>query len=116
MAVTITARGQWARVLPRFSQLALVCVATLLLGGVVAALESLGSLGDLVGTGYGRLLLAKVGVTLGLMFVAWRNRIGWLGAARAHRVSATVSLSRSLGELGLMALALTLAAGLTLAA
>jgi putative copper resistance protein D len=114
LTFTVSSRGQWARVLPRFSQLALVCVAVLLAGGVVAAFARLGSAADLVGTGYGRILLAKIAVTAALLILAWTNRMGWLREARAHRVSADASLSRSLAEVGLMTTALTLAAALTL--
>lgn len=114
LTFTVSSRGQWARVLPRFSQLALVCVAVLLAGGVVAAFARLGTAADLIGTGYGRILLAKIAVTAALLILAWTNRTGWLRNARAHRVSADASLSRSLAELGLMASALTLAAALTL--
>ena len=45
--------------------------------------------------------------------VAWRNRTGWLPAARSHRISARGSLVRSAIELSLMAVALTLAAALS---
>ena len=37
LVLTVEHRGQWARVLPRFSQLSLWCVLALLLGGTVAA-------------------------------------------------------------------------------
>jgi copper resistance protein D len=33
LALTVEHRGQWARVLPRFFQLSLLCVATLLAAG-----------------------------------------------------------------------------------
>ncbi len=42
LVLTVEHRGQWARVLPRFSQLSLLCVATLLAGGVVGAAVTLG--------------------------------------------------------------------------
>jgi putative copper resistance protein D len=113
LAVTVSARGQWARVLPRFSQLSLVCMSVLLLGGIAGALITVDSIHDLYGTGYGRVLLAKIVVTATLLVLAWRNRYTWLPAARAHRVSAQQSLSRSVTEVALMAVALTLAAALT---
>lgn len=112
LVVTVTHRGQWARVLPRFSQLALVCVAVLLVAGTVGALVRLQAPVDLVATGYGRLLTAKIAVTAGLMVLAWRNRAGWLPAARAHRSSAGLSQRRSLIELGVMTVVLTFAAAL----
>jgi copper resistance protein D len=47
-----------------------------------------------------------------LVLLGWRNRTLWLPAARTHRATAVVSRSRSLAELAVMAVALTLAAGL----
>ncbi|AKS31271.1 copper resistance D family protein [Mycolicibacterium goodii] len=112
LVLTVTHRGQWARVLPRFSQLALGCVAVLLVAGTVGALVRLQSPIDLVSTGYGRLLTAKIVVTVGLMVLAWRNRAGWLPAARAHRSSAGLSRRRSLIELAVMTVVVTFAAAL----
>jgi len=63
-------------------------------------------------TGYGRLLSAKIVVTVVLVVLAYRNRTMWLPAARSHRATALVSRSRSLFELAIMAVALTLAAAL----
>jgi putative copper resistance protein D len=112
LLLTVEHRGQWARVLPRFSQLSLMCVAALLLGGVLAAAVTLDSPRQLYATGYGRLLSAKVVVTVVLVVMAYRNRTMWLPAARSHRATAMVSRSRSLVELAIMAVALTLAAAL----
>ena len=112
LVLTVEHRGQWARVLPRFSQLSLVCVAALLVGGVLGAVITLGSPSQLYATGYGRLLSAKVVVTVVLMLLAYRNRTMWVPAARSHRATAVVSRSRALFELAIMAVALTLAAAL----
>ncbi len=112
LVLTVGHRGQWARVLPRFSQLSLWCVLALLLGGGVGAAERLGSPADLYATGYGRLLSAKIAVAAVLVLLGWRNRSIWVPAARAHRTTAVVSRSRSLVELAVMAVALALAAGL----
>lgn len=114
MLLTIRHRGQWARLLPRFSTLSLWCVVVLLAGGIASAAVAipLDSPSALVTTGYGRLLLAKVAVTAVLMVLAWRNRSSWVPSARGHRVSAEVSGRRSGLELTLMAVALTLAAAL----
>lgn len=112
LVLTVTHRGQWARVLPRFSQLSLGCVAVLLVAGVSGALLRLGSVTALGATGYGRLLSVKIVLTAGLLVLAWRNRAGWLPAARAHRSSARLSRHRSLAELAIMAVALTFAAAL----
>ena len=112
LVLTVTHRGQWARVLPRFSQLSLSCVGVLLIAGVAGAAIRLNSPAEVWGTGYGRLLAAKVAVTVILLVLAWRNRSQWLPAARAHRSSAALSQHRSLVELGMMAVAVTLAAAL----
>ncbi|WP_396934947.1 CopD family protein, partial [Mycolicibacterium sp.] len=116
LVLTVTHRGQWARVLPRFSQLSLGCVAVLLVAGAAGALIRLNSPAELWTTGYGRLLTAKILVTAGLLVLAWRNRADWLPAARAHRASASLSRSRSLTELAIMTVALTFAAALAVAA
>jgi putative copper resistance protein D len=113
LAVTVSARGQWARVLPRFSQLSLLCVGALLVGGIAGALITVGSIHELYASGYGRVLLAKIAVTATLLVLGWRNRSTWLPAASAHRISAEQSRSKSLTEVALMAVALTLAAALT---
>jgi copper resistance protein D len=112
LVLTVEHRGQWARLLPRFSQLSLLCVATLLAGGVAGALVTLTSPAQLYATGYGRVLSAKIAVTAVLIVLAWRNRTMWLPAARSHRATAVVSRSRSRIELAVMAVALALAAAL----
>jgi putative copper resistance protein D len=112
LVLTVGHRGEWARVLPRFSRLSLVCVAALLVGGVLAAVATVGSPSQLYATGYGRVLSAKVAVTVVLVLLAYRNRTMWLPAARTHRATAVVSRSRALFELAIMAVALTLAAAL----
>lgn len=112
LVLTVTHRGQWARVLPRFSQLSLGCVGMLLIAGVAGAAVKLNSPAELWATGYGRVLTAKVVVTVALLTLAWRNRSRWLPAARAHRSSAALSQNRALVELGMMAVAVTLAAAL----
>jgi copper resistance protein D len=112
LVLTVEHRGQWARVLPRFSQLSLLCVVALLVGGVWGAAVTIGSPSQLYATGYGRLLSAKVVVMVVLVVLAYRNRTMWLPAARSHRATAVVSRSRGLVELAIMAVALTLAAAL----
>ena len=112
LVLTVEHRGQWSRVLPRFSQLSLVCVAALLVGGVLGAMVTIGSPSQLYASGYGRLLSAKIVATVALVLLAYRNRTMWLPAARTHRTTAVVSRSRALFELAIMALALTLAAAL----
>lgn len=78
LALTITHRGQWARVLPRFSQLSLLCVAALLASGAVGAVLVLEASSQLYATGYGRLLAAKVVPAAALVALGWRNRTVWL--------------------------------------
>ena len=112
LVLVVTHRGQWARVLPRFSTMSLICVVALLVFGVLGAVMTLGSPTDLYRTGWGRVLLAKIVVTAVLLVVASRNRSGWLPAARAHRTTAGGSRLRSRIELALMAVALMLAAAL----
>lgn len=112
LVLTVEHRGQWARVLPRFSQLSLLCVAALLVGGVLGAAVTIASPSQLYATGYGRLLSAKVALTVVLVVLGYRNRTMWLPAARSHRATAVVSRSRALVELAIMAVALTLAAAL----
>lgn len=112
LVLTVGHRGQWARVLPRFSQLSLWCVLMLLVGGVVGAASRLGSPADVWATGYGRVLAAKVVVIVVLIALGRRNRGTWLPAARTHRATAVVSRGRSLAELAVMAVALALAAAL----
>ncbi|WP_264058106.1 CopD family protein [Mycolicibacterium frederiksbergense] len=112
IVLVVDRRGQWARVLPRFSALSLWSVLVLLAGGVLSAAVVIGAPAELVGTGYGRLLVAKVVVTAVLMALAWQNRSRWLPSARGHRASAELSTRRAHTELALMAVALTLATAL----
>lgn len=113
VVLTVAHRGQWARVLPRFSQLSLICVAVLLVGGVGAGLTVLDTPAQLFTTGWGRVLCAKLVLTVALLVLGWRNRTFWLPAARTHRSSAELSRARAYTELGLMTA--TLAAAATLA-
>jgi putative copper resistance protein D len=113
LVLTVDHRGQWARVLPRFSEMSLWCVIALLAGGVTGALVVLDSASQLFATGYGRVLLIKIVLTFVLTALAWRNRARWLPAAKSHRVTAYVSRSRSITELAIMSVALTMAAALS---
>ena len=115
IAMTVSHRGQWARVLPRFSGLALVCVAVLLAAGSIGALVTVPSVSTLLLTGYGRLLLAKIVVAAALVLLGWSNRTRWLPAARGHRMDAEQSRRRAQRGVALMVAALTLAAALAVA-
>ncbi|MCV7355532.1 copper resistance D family protein [Mycolicibacterium fluoranthenivorans] len=112
LVLTVGHRGQWARVLPRFSALSLWSVVVLLVGGIGSAVVTLDAPTQLWSTGYGRLVLAKVLFTAALLGLAWHNRTDWLPSARGHRVTAATSSRRSYTELALMTVALTLAAAL----
>jgi len=58
----------------RFSQMALAAVALLAVTGVLRAVPEVGSLGALVTTSFGVVLLIKSSLFLALMAIAWRNR------------------------------------------
>jgi copper transport protein len=58
----------------RFSQLAFAAVAVIAVTGVLRAVPEVGSLGALVSTSFGVVLLIKTGLFMALMGVAWRNR------------------------------------------
>lgn len=113
LVLTVDHRGQWARVLPKFSQLSLACVTVLLVGGVIGSIAVLQSPAELYATGYGRVLSTKVVLTAVLTALAWRNREIWLPAARMHRSTAVVSRSRAYTELALMTAAIAAAATLS---
>ena len=58
----------------RFSVLGAFCVLTLLVSGIVNTYMLAGSLPALVGTPYGRLLLIKIGLFIGMVSIAAYNR------------------------------------------
>jgi putative copper export protein len=60
-------RTAWAGVLRQYSSLALACVLVVAAGGTVVALTRVGSVTDLVTSGYGAMVLAKV---VGLLLLA----------------------------------------------
>jgi copper transport protein len=88
--------GPLPTLVPRFSPLAVTCVTTLVLTGCFAAWAHVGSVGALLGTGYGRLLLTKVTVALGVAILGalnWKRfgpRSGEPRGRRALRRSATL--------------------------
>ncbi len=103
LELTVTHRGQWARVLPRFSQLSLCAWGVLLIAGGRERRSSWTRPAELWATGYGRLLAAKVVVTVDLVGAGLAKPVAVAAAARAHRSSAALSQHRSLAELGMMA-------------
>jgi copper resistance protein D len=113
LALTVSHRGQWARVLPGFSRLSLGCVLVLLVAGVAAGVTLLDSPAALLTTGWGRILTLKLGLTAVLLLLGRRHRTLWVPAARAHHVTAAASGTRARLELAVMAAALTAAAALS---
>ncbi len=124
MALTLRRRGEWSRLLPRFSVAAFASVWVLLASGVLAALlqptgglrrdgsDPASILAALASTGYGRILLAKSVLLAALIVAGWWSRRHWVPKARAHRVTAEVSLRRACAEVAVMAAVLGLAAAL----
>jgi putative copper resistance protein D len=112
MALLLRARGAWATLLPRYSELAWRCVAVLTVTGVIDAAVKLGGVGALVDTGYGRIVLAKTAALLALGALGWWWRRTWVPAAGAHRMQAEDSLRRAVLEALAMAVAFGLAAAL----
>jgi putative copper export protein len=96
-------RDELLTVLPRFSRLATVAVGSVVLAGIVLAVDLVGGVSALPSTTYGRVLLLKLVVVGGLLAVASRSR------KRVRGVMATSAddLARPLAtwvaiELGLM--------------
>lgn len=113
-AIALVARGRrdWARLLPTFSRRAPWAVGALAVSGIIAAALELPSVGAIVETGYGRVLIAKaVGLAILLGF-AWRQRTGWVARAAGHRATEAESLRRAVIETSLMGIVLGLAAAL----
>ncbi|GAA5154343.1 copper resistance CopC/CopD family protein [Nocardioides marinquilinus] len=77
--------GDAARVLARFSAVAAATVALLAVTGGLMGWRILGGWAPLVDTGYGRLLLVKVGVALLVVAAAGWNRFRLLPTATAER-------------------------------
>lgn len=112
LALTVRSRGAWAMLLPRYSTLATWCVAVLAATGVIDAAVRLGSPAALVDTGYGRIVLAKTVVLVGLVALGARWRRTWVPAATAHRATAEVSLRNAVLEVCATSVAFGLAAAL----
>lgn len=67
-----------SRTVTRFSGLALAAVGLLAASGLVMATLTLGSVGALTGTGYGRTLLLKLGIVAPVVAIAGWNRFALL--------------------------------------
>ncbi len=84
--VSAARADELAEVLPRWSRIAMMAIAVIVLTGVYQTWREVGSLPALDATTYGRLLLVK------LWFVAMMLGFGWLGhkwVARHHRPAPT---------------------------
>lgn len=112
LALLVRSRGAWARLLPRYSTLALRCVIALAVTGVIDGAVRVGSLSGFVTTGYGQLLVAKALVFAVLLGMAWWWQRTWVPAASAHRTDADVSLRNAIVEVTVMSVAFGLAAAL----
>lgn len=116
LALTVRTRGEWAVLLPRFSQWALPLAATVTATGVINALVHEHGLTPFVTTGYGRILLAKTVILAALLGLGWWWRRRWVPIAEDHRMSAESSLRRAIFEVLVMAVAFGLAGTLAVTA
>jgi putative copper resistance protein D len=94
----------WSRVAAhaahRFSPLGIACVATLLASGSLNAWMLLSSPRDIIVTGYGRLLLVKIGLFVAMLGIAAVNRFR-LTPRLPERRAMRALLRNTLGETGL---------------
>jgi putative copper export protein len=113
LAVGYLATGavrSWRDAARRFSPLALGAAMTVAASGVLLALSRVGSVGDLLGSAYGLVVVAKVIALAVLVTVGHRQRSTVLDAHGAPR-STFVRLAGT--EVVVMALTFALAAGLS---
>jgi copper transport protein len=103
-------------VLARFSTLALVAVAALLLGGILQSLLELSAVDDLIDTAYGRAIAIKTALVVALLCIGAHNRRRTLpalardargGAAPGRPGAALRRALRAEAALGVAALAVT---------
>jgi copper transport protein len=90
-------------VLPRYSRLAMVSVATLTVAGAVLAWQLVGSVDALVHTGYGRLLLAKLVLFALLLLLGFASKT-WVDR-RLHVAATTRGLALSVTAEAVLAVA-----------
>jgi len=117
------ARPYAVRAVRRFSRLALASVGVLVATGIPGALRFVPTVGGLVGTRYGRLLLVKLALVLPILVLAWLNRRRLLPALAGDDPTAGSPVMRRLAGLvlveallGLLILAVVAAMSLTLPA
>ncbi|WP_433603682.1 copper resistance D family protein [Nocardia sp. CA-135953] len=116
LALVVRTRGEWAVTLPRYSAVALPLVGIVTVTGLVNGLVRVGGIAPFVTTGYGRILLAKTLVLVGLVALGWWWRRTWVPQATGHRMPAESSLRRAIIEVAVMAVAFGLAATLAVTA
>lgn len=112
LALVVRTRGEWATLLPRYSQWALAAAVTVTATGICNGLVRVGGLSPLVYTGYGHILLAKTVLLLLLLALGWWWRRTWVRQAADHRVAATTSARRAATEVLVLAVVYGLAATL----
>jgi copper transport protein len=106
-----------AGVLPRYSRLAVVSVAVLTVMGALLAWRLVGSLNALLDTGYGQLLLAKLGLfavllVLGFASKTWVDRRLHVAATtRAFAISVAAEAVLAVAVLGVAAFLVTTSPG-----
>ncbi|TFG51824.1 MAG: hypothetical protein E4H38_00690 [Gemmatimonadales bacterium] len=120
VAAMRTARGDdaddVARMVRLFSPIALASAAVVVIAGGLLALAYVGTIGDLVGTIYGQVLIVKVlllAVTMAIGARNWRRLTPQLGTARGTDImkrSATVELAFGAGIIAATALLVSLPA------
>jgi putative copper resistance protein D len=116
LALVVRTRGEWAVALPRYSAVALPLIAAVAVTGIVNGLVRLHGITPFVTTGYGRILLAKTIVLIGLLGLGWWWRRSWVPQATNHRMRAEESLRRAVIEVVVMGIAFGLAATLAVTA
>ncbi|MTE11978.1 copper resistance protein CopD [Nocardia sp. CT2-14] len=116
LALTVRTRGEWAVLLPRYSNWALPLVVTVAVTGIVNGLVRIGGVSPLVTSGYGRILLAKTILVTVLLALGWWWRRGWVPKVADHRMAADDSLRRAIVEVLVMASVFGLAATLAVTA
>ena len=112
MALSLRSKSAWATLLPIYSRVAFWCVVGVATTGVLDAVLKLDRVTAVVETGYGRIVLAKVVVTVILIAVAHRIRRTWLPTAAAHRSAVEHTVGRAAAHVCLLAVAFGLAAAL----
>jgi copper transport protein len=72
--LTLLVLGRGLRARRRFPPLALIAVALLGAASIPRAIAAFPSFASVVDTGYGRAVLVKTGVLVGVLALAWFNR------------------------------------------